>query len=81
MKKSKDLLKSGVLALCLLTVGLPAGYAVAEPTSAISNSETAASTPAVEQTSSQDRDINFAWGILGLLGLLGLPGLRRNKAS
>jgi hypothetical protein len=67
MNNIKKLFRSSLLALTLLTVGMPVAFAAADTTT----TETAAAPQ-------QNEGFNWSW--LGLLGLAGLAGLRsRNK--
>ena len=67
MKKMnmKKVLRRGALALCLITLSVPAVHAAQE-------------TPDAEV---EGQDDGFDWGLLGLLGLAGLAGLagRNNR--
>lgn len=63
MTDAKKLFRNNLLALTLLTVGVPVAFAATDTTT----TETAAA---------PEQDEGFDVGWLGLLGLIGLAGLR-----
>lgn len=64
MIEAKNLVRTGLLTLTLLTVGMPVAFAAADTTT-------------TETVAAPQQDDGFDLGWLGLLGLAGLAGLRR----